>query len=70
MLRINQNSIFGEFLNIVKNTLALMLSIGTTHHLFVIVPKSASQNDSVASKSLSIYMNDGEAIRTIDRCQP
>ncbi len=48
MLRINQNSIFSEFLKIVKNTLAHV--INNTHHLFVIVPKIATQSDSLASK--------------------
>ncbi len=52
MLKINKNVIFSEFLKIVKNALALKLFnvINNTRHLFVIVPKIATQSDSSASK--------------------
>ncbi len=49
MLRINQNSIFSEFLKIVKNTWTRVV-INNIHNLFVVVPKIATQSDSLALK--------------------
>ncbi len=46
ILKINKNVIFSEFLKIIKNTLALIFFnvINNTHHLFVVVPKIATQS--------------------------
>ncbi len=66
MLKINKNLIFSKFLKIVKNTLAPNVT-SNTYHLFVVVPKIATQTDSLAFKrALFKYSNFPQDCRNED----
>ncbi len=54
-----KNSIFSEFMKIVKNTLALILFnvINNTHYFFIIVQKIITQSDSLGSRRVSKVFN-------------